>query len=1088
MAFERNGVPDAYDRAASKSWTEVVLREGRLAQATEINDLSTITNRRVKNVGNMVSKDGDRVQGGEISVFPDLDGSGDPVDPATMSIVLSHGRVYVDGEVVSVPGAEIEGVLVAGEHIVGVKLVKTKVTEVEDPDLLGLHPGSEAEGEPGGVRMISSLTWALSTSIAPGQFFQVYTIRDGAPLDQSPPPGLSVAQQLISSYDYDYGGNYIVDGCEVRALGEVGPNQIFSIAAGTANILGWKRIRETAMRHSEPEVFDLESIAAEPHTFTGSTGGSTVITVSRAPIHAVTSAIVVKRVTQTVVRGASPNGADSLTHSSIVAIESIVGYTAGTDYTLVGDTVSWAPGGSEPLAGASYDVTYRYNDSVTPSLVTDTQVTVNGGVNGTTVLLSYTSKMPRKDILCLDITGRPVYVKGLPARIGRLAPITPENLLKLAEIDNDWIGTPFVDNNGTYNYTADEQRRLFRRLIDILETFDRTQMEVKTSMRDPVAKRGIFTDRMVDDFYRDQGAAQTMAISHGVGLLAIDDVQVERTANMVELLPWTEEIVIRQDIETSSTVINPYQNFVQMPAGMTLTPAVDFWTAEATVWTSDITREFAVAPNEPPGQTTINEVTEIRRENASTLRSISVSVKLEGFGVGENLATLTMADINVKPGGTQTADADGEITLSFNIPANIPVGRQLVRATGAAGSFAQAIYVGEGTIDITTMRRVTLITREAPIPAPVINNTTVINQTIIQQIGNPVVDPSNDVGGSGNSNDPLCQTFTLPEPRHVAGINFKITAVGDPTNGIRVQLATVANGYPTREIMAETFISMATVEAGDVIEARFPYPVFCRGDREYCFVILTADGDHAVAMAKLGDVDITTQVRVSAQPYTVGVLLTSANRFTWTAWQEADLTFQIVCARFSSNTRTVDLITAELDTISDLLVRGAVDLPTELTRFRYEIVRAGGQIIPMAPGQARQFSEYLDEEVTLRAVLEGTPTLSPTLYPGTTLVGGRIRTSATYITRAFEIGSAVTVKALFAQYLPAGATVAVAVDKVDNSWTNLTLGTTETLGDGWTEPGYSVGSYTSSVGRLRITLTGGPAARPSIAQPRAYTI
>ncbi|MBN9454929.1 MAG: DUF4815 domain-containing protein [Bosea sp.] len=1070
----------------------MVLRENELAQAADINDRSTIANRRIKNVGNMVSKDGDRVEGCEINIFPDLDGAGDPVDPATMSIVLSPGRVYVDGEVLPVAGAEFEGALVAGERIVGVRLVRSVVTELEDVSLLGLHPGSEAEGEPGSVRIIASLVWALSTSSGPGQFFQVYTIKDGAPLDQSPPPALSTAQQLMARYDYDYGGNYIVDGCEVRALGKVGSSQIFSIAAGTANILGYKRIREIAMRHSEPEAFELESIAAEPHTFTGPTGGSTTITVARAPIGTVSSAVVVKRVTESVVRGASPGGVDALTFSSVVAVESVTAgattYAAGTDFSLSADAVSWAPGGAEPLAGSTYSVTYRYNAAVTPTSVTDDTVTLEGGVNGSTALISYTSKLPRKDILCLDISGRPVYLKGIPARSGRLAPVAPANLLKLAEIDNRWIGSPVVDNNGTYNYTADEQRRFFRRLIDMLETFDRTQLEVKASTRDPVAKRGIFTDRFVNDFYRDQGAPQTLAISNGVGMLAIDDVQVERTANMVELLPWVEEVVIRQDIATSSTVINPYQNFVQMPAGMTLNPAVDFWTAEATVWTSDITREFAAAPNEPPGQTTINEVTEIRREAASTLRTIAVQVKLEGFGVGENLATLTMADVNVKPAGTQTADALGAITLTFNIPAGIPVGRQLIRATGAAGSFAQASFVGEGTIDITTMRRVTLITREAPIPAPVINNTTVINQVIIQQVGNPVVDPSNDVGGSGNSNDPLAQTFTLPEPRHVAGINFKITAVGNPTNGIRVQLATVANGYPTREVLAETFISMVAVEAGDTIEARFPYPVFCRGDREYCFVILTADGEHAVAMAKLGDVDVATQTRVSAQPYTVGVLLTSANRLTWTPWQEADLTFQVVCARFTATARTVNLITADLDTVSDIVVRGTVDLPTESTRFRYELVRTGGQVIPMAPGQARQFSEYLDEVVTLRAVLEGTETISPTLYPGTTLIGGRIRTSGTYITRAFEMGTSVDVKAIFAQFLPAGAMVAVAVDKVNNTWDALTLGTTDVLGDGWTEPVFAKTAFTSAQGRLRITLTGGPAARPSIAQMRGYSI
>jgi hypothetical protein len=52
---------------------------------------------------------------------------------------------------------------------------------------------------------------------------------------------------------------------------------------------------------------------------------------------------------------------------------------------------------------------------------------------------------------------------------------------------------------------------------------------------------------------------------------------------------------------------------------------------------------------------------------------------------------------------------------------------------------------------------------------------------------------------------------------------------------------------------------MATPVVGDLIEARFDAPVFCTAGCEYCFVILTADGDHAVAIAKLGDVDALTQ-------------------------------------------------------------------------------------------------------------------------------------------------------------------------------------------------------------------------------------
>jgi hypothetical protein len=184
----------------------------------------------------------------------------------------------------------------------------------------------------------------------------------------------------------------------------------------------------------------------------------------------------------------------------------------------------------------------------------------------------------------------------------------------------------------------------------------------------------------------------------------------------------------------------------------------------------------------------------------------------------------------------------------------------------------------------------------------------------------------------------------------------------------------------------------------------------------------------------------------------------------------------------------VNLLTAALDTISDILVRGSVELPSEQAGFRYEIVRPSGQIIPLAPGQSREFSEFLTETVTLRAILTGTATLSPVLFPGTTLVGGRIRTSGTYITKVFPMGSGVDVKAIFAAKLPAGSGVDVHCDAGDNSWQALTSIGSTALGNGWNEPVYRKNPYTAAEGRIRLTLSGGPGARPSAARLRGYSI
>ena len=73
---------------------------------------------------------------------------------------------------------------------------------------------------------------------------------------------------------------------------------------------------------------------------------------------------------------------------------------------------------------------------------------------------------------------------------------------------------------------------------------------------------------------------------------------------------------------------------------------------------------------------------------------------------------------------------------------------------------------------------------------------------------------------------------------------------------------------------------------GQIVQARFKIPVFLTDDREFAFVFMTDDNTHALAIARLGDVDQATQTFVSSQPYTVGVLFSSSNRQAWTAHQD----------------------------------------------------------------------------------------------------------------------------------------------------------------------------------------------------------
>lgn len=801
-----------------------------------------------------------------------------------------------------------------------------------------------------------------------------------------------------------------------------------------------------------------------------------------------------------------------LSESGVVEIEEITQGgvpIASSAYLLTGNGVNWGPAGTEPAANTTYDVTFIYNSSgLGTATHTDTTVTVIGGVNGRQVVLGYTSKTPRIDLMCLDVSGAPVYVKGISARRGALPPQTPGSLLKLAEITNDWYGAPKIVNNGPRNITFEMQQRYFNRLRTVLDQFDRSQSSYEPRVGTPSSKDGVFTDTFVDDFFRDPNEPQTAAVNRGVLQLPIANVMMQVILGSPITLPYTERVIVTQDKRTSAVLINPYDNFTPMPAGMKMDPTADFWTEQVVEWTSPVTREFTAAPDRPPGSEEIIEVSDSPRQlEAEFLRQLEIEVLISGFGVNEVLQLLTFDGVDVKPAGTIQGDVNGEIALTFTIPAGVPTGRRRLRAEGAAGSFAESVFVGAGQIDVSTMRRVTLLTHAAPVPIQITQNFTTIEQTIINNttnvinsITNPVVnDPTrwfgdtgwNDGGDSSSATgqfDPLAQSFRVSTDSMMIGVNFWIEVVGNPLNAVRVQLATMLNGFPTTDILAEAFVSMATVVAGDKIQARFDCPVYLSPLREYCFVILTSDGEHAVSISRLGDIEQATQERVSSQPYTIGEMFTSSNRITWTTHPDSDVSFEIVAADFTSENLSVNLWTGELDAVSDVLVRGAAEIPTNAADFRYEIVREGGEVIQFIPGQNYEFSEFVSEEVTLRAVLKGSKFVSPILYPGTLMAGGRIATTANYVSKAFTIGTTREIDALMAAFRPSGSSITVAVDAVDDSWQSLTEDSVIALGEGWIEPKYKKASFTALQGRLRIILNGGPDKRVSVAAFRGYSI
>ncbi|MCB0969784.1 MAG: DUF4815 domain-containing protein, partial [Ilumatobacter sp.] len=183
------------------------------------------------------------------------------------------------------------------------------------------------------------------------------------------------------------------------------------------------------------------------------------------------SILVEKEITETIARGTPADTKDLLSNSGVLSIVEVVQgattYVAGDDYLLTADQVDWTPAGAEPDVASSYDVTYRYLDAVAADALTDTSITVSGGVDGGQVQFRYTFKLPRVDRICIDQNGQIAYLKGISSREQPQPPRTPTTLLALAEVHNDWFGTPAILNNGIRDMTFKVAWDLYNTAVEL---------------------------------------------------------------------------------------------------------------------------------------------------------------------------------------------------------------------------------------------------------------------------------------------------------------------------------------------------------------------------------------------------------------------------------------------------------------------------------------------------------------------------------------------------------------------------------------------------------------------------------------------
>ena len=471
-----------------------------------------------------------------------------------------------------------------------------------------------------------------------------------------------------------------------------------------------------------------------------------------------------------------------------------------------------------------------------------------------------------------------------------------------------------------------------------------------------------------------------------------------------------------------------------------------------------------------------------------------------------------------------TANAAGQVTGSFTIPANVPVGTKRVTFLGNQGSFGAARFVGSGTILTRNQRQITTIETRYW--------------------------------------DPLAQTFRLDQGRHVTGIDFKFTAKGSTSNKVYLEIRETELGLPNATTLAEGVLQGSSITVGAWNKISLTRPVYLEPGVEYAMVLLTDDATHAVALAELGKYDSTAGQFVTSQPYTIGTLLKSSNASTWTPVQEADLAFRMYGATFTSTSRTVTLgqlrsgtvtitrsgstatatmtgghpfttgqkvvisgatqteyngaftitstgsttftftvtgtpatpatgtIYAMVGDTTDLVALAGVERVSSATDVEFIFTKPDGTQIRGADNARIQLAEDVNVALSMSALLRGTTTESPYLFAGSQALLGNLGESGTYVTRAVPCAANAKVSVTFEALIPAAASVVVEVQKSDSTWQTVALTSSSAVGDGWYEQNFTVASFTAggSTTRARLTLNGSAAARPQVRQLRMVVI
>ena len=300
---------------------------------------------------------------------------------SSVNVSITSGVMFISGKLRDIPSStSILSLTGYGNEYVGIRVIETIITPATDATLLdpSIAPtvGASQYNLKGAYRRVLTFEWTANDAGS----IPVFRFNNGNLLNSSNSGNNSSLIQLLARQTYDREGNFSVSGlaASVRVNQNDGSKLDLTIDPGKAYVQGVEITKTSPIKFLIDKAIDTSNVQDEQQQFQT---GSFLYGLSSTPVADVSSVIApVSRAGVPVVKGAN-NTPDNLVTQSIPVLTNIQGlysvafvgnepgtsdYTQGSDYKVVGNTISWM--GLQPSEGVTYYVNLVYLKLLVPGV------------------------------------------------------------------------------------------------------------------------------------------------------------------------------------------------------------------------------------------------------------------------------------------------------------------------------------------------------------------------------------------------------------------------------------------------------------------------------------------------------------------------------------------------------------------------------------------------------------------------------------------------------------------------------------------------------------------------------------------------